>query len=337
MSIVSDSDISIMEDNTVDIDEKTALSLQLRIDKKYHIASGICVFEFVSATDEVLPKFTPGSHIKIEVPNGELRKYSLCNDALEVGRYVITVKRDADGRGGSISMVDHAKVGQIIRSRMPDNAFDLDAQAERFIFIAGGIGITPILAMIRSLAHRPEVAWHLYYLSRNPDETAYLDLLADSEISGNVTIHHSGVTHEHYDLWPVLANPGKEHVYCCGPRSLMEDVRDMSGHWSNNRIHFESFIEGGEKKPDDKPFTVTLAQSGKSLEIPVGKSILEVLRAGGVAVPFSCEAGTCGTCRTDLLDGVADHRDMVLMPEEEDHQIMVCVSRAKTENLILDR
>jgi phthalate 4,5-dioxygenase reductase subunit len=138
-------------------------------------------------------------------------------------------------------------------------------------------------------------------------------------------------------LWPVLERPSNAQIYCCGPRGLMEAVRDMSGHWSPTNVHFESFVDGGEQRPNDRPFTVTLARSGKSLEVPVGKSILAVLREAGESVPSSCESGTCGSCRTTLLKGEADHRDMVLMPEEFDSQIMVCVSRACSDQLVIDR
>jgi len=116
----------------------------------------------------------------------------------------------------------------------------------------------------------------------------------------------------------------------------MESVRDMTGHWSPASVHFESFNEGGGVQPDDQPFLVKLARSGLEIEVPVGKSILTALREHGCDAPSSCESGTCGTCRTPLLEGVADHRDMVLMPQEMDSQIMICVSRARSERLVID-
>ena len=116
----------------------------------------------------------------------------------------------------------------------------------------------------------------------------------------------------------------------------MDEVRDMTGHWSPQLIHFESFAEGGQTRPEDKVFAVTLAGSGQRFEVPVGKTILEILREHGCNVPSSCESGSCGTCRTKLLEGEADHRDMVLLPEELAGQIMICVSRAKSDELVLD-
>ena len=311
--------------------------MPLRIASIADAADGIRSFELRDAGGGELPPFTPGSHVKVRVPNGEMRKYSLCNNPAERDRYVITVKRDAHGRGGSISLVDQAAVGDVLPTSLPDNAFALVDNPGSLIFIAGGIGITPILSMIRSLDERPEIGWKLYYLSQSPATTAFLDELACPELQGRVRIHHDhGDPAQSLDLWPVLEKPNRGHVYCCGPRGLMEAVRDMSGHWSPGRIHFESFLEGGGKQPDDQPFRVELARSGGEFVVPVGKSILSVLLQAGVRVGHSCESGTCGSCRTGLLAGTADHRDMVLLPDEHDSQIMVCVSRATCDKLVLD-
>ncbi|QDJ50493.1 PDR/VanB family oxidoreductase [Bordetella hinzii] len=311
--------------------------MPLRIVKITDAAVGIRSFELARDDGAPLPAFTAGSHVRVRVPNGELRKYSLCNDPAERGRYVITVKRDAQGRGGSVSLVDQAREGDVLPTSEPDNAFALVDNPGSLTFIAGGIGITPILSMIRSFGELPPAPWKLYYLSQSAQTTAFLQELGAPELKGNVKIHHDqGRPENAFDLWPVLEKPNRGHVYCCGPRGLMEAVRDMSGHWSPARIHFESFLEGGGKRPDDRPFSVELAASRRTLEVPVGRSILSVLREAGVRVAFSCESGTCGSCRTGMLAGTADHRDMVLLPEEQASQIMVCVSRASCEKLVLD-
>ena len=300
-------------------------------------AVGIRSFELAHPDGAALPPFSAGSHVKVQAPNGAIRKYSLCNDPHETHRYVITVKRDAAGQGGSISMVDDAHLGATLLVSDPENAFPLAPNAARYIFIAGGIGITPILSMIRSFGELPPAPWKLYYLTQNPESTAFLDQLSAPELRAHVKIHHDyGDMKNAFDLWPVLERPISAHVYCCGPRGLMDAVRDMSGHWSASNIHFESFIDGSIARPNDHPFTVTLARSGESVAVPIGKSILVALREAGHVVPSSCESGTCGSCRTTLLEGQADHRDMVLMPEEMDTQIMVCVSRAHSPVLLLD-
>ena len=320
---------------TTALDETSFMSL--RIAAADDVADGIRRFELVDPAGHDLPAFTPGSHVSVLTPNGAKRKYSLCNDAAERHRYVISVKREVGGRGASISLIDGAKVGDTLRVSPPDNAFPLVENAARYIFIAGGIGITPILSMIRSLGPDSTASWKLYYLSRAPEFAAYLDELTAPQYRGKVVVHHDhGDPNRAFDLWPVFEKPSNAHVYCCGPRPLMESVRDMTGHWSPANIHFESFNEGGEVRPDDRPFRVRLAHSGRTVDVPVGQTILAALRAAGCTVASSCESGTCGTCKTRLLAGVADHRDMVLLPDETDSHIMVCVSRAQTDELTLD-
>ncbi|MEC4723404.1 PDR/VanB family oxidoreductase [Noviherbaspirillum sp. CPCC 100848] len=325
-------------ENKMALSQGTESMMQLRIASAQFAAEGIKTFEFVHPEGKALPPFTPGSHIKVEVPNGLIRKYSLCNDPNDNSRYMITVKRDDSGQGGSKSIVDEAKEGDLIRVSEPDNAFPLVTNASSYLFIAGGIGITPILSMIRSFGELPPAPWKLLYLTQKPEATAFRDELGSPELKSNVVIHHDfGDPAKTFDLWPALERPKSgAHIYCCGPRGLMEAVRDMSGHWPHSNVHFESFNEGGGVRPDDKPFMVKLARQDKALEVPVGQSILNVVRAAGYDVRASCESGTCGTCRTKLLSGEADHRDMVLMPEEMENQIMVCVSRAKSAEIVID-
>ena len=311
--------------------------MPLRIARAYDVAQGIRSFELVQADGSELPAFTPGSHVKVQAPSGALRKYSLCNDPAERHRYVITVKREDRGQGGSLSMHTDAREGEVLPTSLPDNAFPLVGNARAFLFIAGGIGITPILSMIRSLGELPTAPWRLFYLARSPETTAFVDELGLPELRRQVKIHHDhGDPVRSLDLWPALEKPNSAHVYCCGPRALMESVRDMTGHWSTGNVHFESFNEGGGVKLDDEPFRVRLARSEREFEVPVGKSILAALREHGCDAPSSCESGTCGTCRTTLIEGEVDHRDMVLLPEETRSQIMICVSRAKSGRLVLD-
>ena len=309
--------------------------MPLRVAAIVDVAGGIRSFELVQPDGSALPSFTPGSHIKVQTPAGPMRKYSLCNDPAERHRYVIAVKREDAGQGGSRSMHADLKVSDTLPISVPDNAFPLVDKARSYVFIAGGIGITPILSMIRSFGELPPAPWKLYYLSRDPETTAFRDEL--KALGRNVVIHHDhGDPANSYDLWPALEKPNGAHVYCCGPKPLMEAVRDMTGHWSPANVHFESFNEGGIVEADDKPFTVQLARSGGEYGVPIGKSILAVLREHGFNAASSCESGTCGTCRTGLLQGEGDHRDMVLTPQEMQSQIMICVSRAKSERLVLD-
>ena len=309
--------------------------LRLQVDRTEAVADGIQLFELRRPDGGDLPPFTPGSHLTIQVPNGAMRNYSLCNDPTERDRYVIAVKREAGGRGGSVSFVEGVKPGDLVGVAEPRNLFEL-ADAPSYIFVAGGIGITPILSMVRHLKRTGAKPFKLYYLTRNPGVTAFRsDILGT--VGADAILHHDeGDPEKAYDLWPVFEEPTKAHVYCCGPRPLMDAVRDMTGHWPVSAIHFEDFgSDLVRPRDDDAPFTVKLASSGAVLEVPVGSSILEVLRAHGLRVPSSCESGTCGTCRTGVLAGEVDHRDLVMMPAERKHAMMVCVSRAKSGQIVL--
>jgi phthalate 4,5-dioxygenase reductase subunit len=286
-----------------------------------------------------LPPFTAGAHITLQVPNGALRKYALCGDPAEGAHYEIIVRREDAGSGGTASLLDQARAGTTFAAVPPVNDFELPRNAQNLILIAGGIGIAPIMAMVRQLAAEPGKSFKLFYLTRTRDATAFRDELAAPELKGKVAIHHDGGSPDKYfDFWPVLeTRKDRAHIYCCGPRDMMEAVRDMSGHWPHTAVHFMSFVDATAAKADDKPFRVKLAKSGDVVEVPVGTTILEALRAAGHEAPSSCESGTCGTCRTKLIEGEADHRDLVLTDDERASNIMICVSRAKSPQLVIDR
>jgi phthalate 4,5-dioxygenase reductase subunit len=314
------------------------LTLPLRVTRKDQIAAGIHLLEFCDLQGKSLPEFTAGAHIAVRVPNGMLRKYSLCNDPVERDRYQIAVKREINGRGGSRSLIDGVKVGDELAVTAPVNDFGLPPRAQDFLFIAGGIGVTPIMAMIRQvLAERKR--FRLYYCSRSAETTAFRDELSARQFKDMVTIHYDqGDASRSLDLRPILAErKNREHLYCCGPRPLMEAVRAMTDHWSSTAVHFEAFSDAETHKADDQLFRVKLARSGAVLDVPTDKTILEVLREHGLDVPSSCETGTCGTCRTKLLAGEADHRDLVLAEHERKDTIMICVSRARGEDITIDR
>lgn len=301
-------------------------------------AQDIVRFELVDAAGGPLPPFAPGAHIPVRTPVGAVRRYSLAGDPAAGDRYEIAVKRDAAGRGGSTSMADSLHAGGTLAVAAPRNEFELHPRARRFLFIAGGIGITPMMAMMRHLVNTDGRPFVLHYCTRSPGHTAFAGVLAEDPFRAHVHLHHdNGDPARAFDFWPLLekAQAGT-HVYCCGPRALMDGVRDMSGHWAGGSVHFESFGVDSALRRLDHPFRVHLARSGKTLDVPADRSILEVLREHGVKVRSSCEAGSCGTCRTGLVNGVAEHRDFVLGPDEQDSAIMTCVSRARGDALTLD-
>ncbi len=312
--------------------------LSLRVERSEPAADGIHLFELRRPDDAELPPFATGSHLSVRVPSGAMRNYSLCNDPHERDRYVIAVKREEGGRGGSVSLIDGARPGDTLQVSEPRNLFPLDPKAPEYIFVAGGIGITPILSMIRYVRAAGDKPFKLYYLTRSATVTAFLPELTGPELAERVVVHHDeGDPDQAFDLWPVFEEPTRAHIYCCGPRPLMDALKDMTGHWPTEAVHFEDFGSDLVKpRADDKPFRVRLARDGAELEVPVGATILEVLRAHGRRVPSSCESGTCGTCRTAYLDGEVDHRYMVLAPGERARALMACVSRAKSDLLVLD-
>jgi phthalate 4,5-dioxygenase reductase component len=312
--------------------------MPLRVMRNDKIAEGINLFELRDPDGKSLPEFSAGAHVAIKTPSGLLRKYSLCNDPAERDRYLVAIKREVNGRGGSINLIDAVGAGDELMVTAPINDFGLPQRAQDFLFIAGGIGITPIMAMIREVQAQKK-RFRLYYCSRSPETTAFRDALAAPEFAGLVTIHYDdGDPARSLDLQPVLKErKNREHLYCCGPRPLMEAVRNMTGHWSSAAVHFEAFSDAETHKPTDKPFKVRLARSGEVVEVPTDKTILEALREKGYEVPSSCETGTCGTCRSKLLAGEADHRDLVLAAHERAATIMICVSRARSDEITIDR
>ena len=305
--------------------------------RKSTVANDTYWFELRHPEGLSLPPFTPGSHLTVETPGGPRCNYSLCGDPANTAAYEITVKRDALGRGGSISMADDVHQGAMLQVSAPRNNFELHPRAVNFLFIAGGIGITPILSMMRHLKTQKRGQFKLIYCTRDADSTAFLSELTSPEFAGQVEVHHDhGDLSQALDFWPVFEAPGNAHVYCCGPKGLMDAVADMSGHWPFGAIHFESFGVDASAYAANTAFTVRLDKSGVSVPVAADETILEALRARGRHVPSSCESGTCGSCRTTLLAGEPEHRDMVLSDAEKETQIMVCVSRAKSEELVLD-
>lgn len=313
----------------------------VRVTAAEPVARDIVRFELRATDDSALPAFTAGAHIPVRTPAGVMRQYSLCGSESDNGRYLIAVKREAAGRGGSASMVDTLKPGNTLEIGAPVNQFPLDDRARSFLLIAGGIGITPMLAMALALAEEGTRRFRLIYLTRDRESAAFTDLLSSPELKASVALHHDGGDPDRaFDLWPLLEKPGSvngQHVYCCGPAGLMEAVRDMTGHWPASAVHFESFGVDTAARADDRGFIVACRRSGLEFEVPVGRTILEVARDQGIDIPSSCESGTCGSCKTGLLSGEADHRDLVLLPEEQRNHIMVCVSRARSERLEIDR
>ena len=328
----------------------------LRVIRRTQRATGIVEFELAAADGAPLLRHTAGAHLPVQTPNGMRRNYSIVNPPLAVDaagpdHYAIAVKREPDGvgRGGSASMVDELLEGSMLMAGAPVDGFPLVDDARALILIAGGIGITPILCMARTLlqwqasGERAAIPLQLHYLARDASTAAYADEVAAIGSAGHAGVaaqvhFDNGDPAQGFDLWPALEAPRAGiHVYCCGPKGLMDAVHDMSGHWSPSAIHFESFGVGDATQFEpNQAFQVRLARAGDIVPVASDESILDALRNHGHRVQSSCESGTCGTCRTVYLEGDVEHRDMVLADEEKAGQLMVCVSRARGGELVLD-
>jgi vanillate O-demethylase ferredoxin subunit len=318
--------------------------LQLRVSQIWSQAGGIKGFELVSPTGAALPPFSAGAHVLVHLPNGLVRQYSMCNDPSETHRYEIGVLRAPEGRGGSAFMHDGVKIGDLLTIDAPHNNFELREDAATYILIAGGIGVTPMLAMARRL-NRIGRSYKLYYCTRAKELTAYLELLSGTDFAERVHfIHDGGDPKNGLDVAALLKDvPANGRLYCCGPTGLMNAVKAAASHWPSDRVHFEAFSADPNAKPaapagGDQSFEIELAQSGKVLTVPADDSILNVLRDHGINIPSACEEGICGTCIVNVLDGKPDHRDQILTDEEKASGdcITVCCSRSLSPRLKLD-
>lgn len=317
--------------------------LEVEVAAKWETAEGIMAFEFVPVEGaRPLPAPQPGAHIDVHITptdtgEGLLRPYSLTDGPGDTV-YRIGVKREPDSRGGSVAMHDSVNVGDRLAISRPRNTFPLRRDADHTILIAGGIGITPLLAMAQTLVAM-EAGVELNYFVRGADHVAFADVI---EALGPRVVVHQGLDPVSTGevLTSLLAEPGfGRQVYACGPGPMLDAVRAISrdAGWSDDAVHFEYFQNPNELDLDST-FEIALSRSARTLTVPPGETILEVLRANGVVVEASCEQGACGTCVVPLLDGRADHQDVYLSEARKaaNDRIAVCVSRAETDRLVLD-
>lgn len=302
-------------------------------------ADGVVVLDLIDPNNEDLPRWEPGAHIDLILSDGLTRQYSLCGDPHSPATWRVGVLLDPNSRGGSRYVHENLSEGAIVRVRGPRNNFPLVDTAS-YRFIAGGIGITPILTMIES-AERGGNDWTLLYGGRTRASMAFAEELADRHPE-RVTVwpqDECGLL----DLETLLKDPPLDAlVYCCGPEPLLAAVEQHCAHWPAGALHIERFAakappaeQAGEAL---ESFEVVCQRSGVTLPVAANQSILEVLEANGVPTLSACYEGICGTCQAQVLDGAVDHRDSVLSEAEKasGEVMMTCVSRSRTEKLVLD-
>lgn len=311
----------------------------LQINEVRSLAEGIKSYEFIDPSGTNLPDFQPGAHIDLHLDNGMTRQYSLCGDPSDRSRYIVGILREHAGRGGSAHIHDNLRVGATIKVSAPRNNFRL-VPAQNYLFIAGGIGITPILPMLRAV-RKSGAAFRLFYCTRSPERTAFRDELLAFCNGESVVIHHdNGDPDRGLNFAEILADHiPRTHLYYCGPPGLMAAIAEACVHWPADAVHFEHFSRQPQARHEtrsDRPFRVRIAETGAEYEVPVGQTIVNVLRLNGINVDTSCEDGYCGTCMTRYTAGEPDHRDTVLDAESRRSYILICCSRSTTPFLELD-
>jgi len=298
------------------------------------IAKQTLKYTFIPADGRALPSFEPGAHIDVYLPNGLVRQYSLCGKTTEPF-YTIAVKCDEGGRGGSINLHTQVKVDDFLAISTPRNHFPLVESSKKVVFIAGGIGITPIFSMIQSLEMQNRY-WELHYCARSQEHAAFYEELKQIDAKK---------VNSYFSEEPILdivnlldSYEDGLDIYCCGPTGLMQSVERIASNHPNKKVHFEWFTAPTTKDYKDIAFEIELKKSNVVLSVPDNKSILAILREHGHFPLSNCEQGLCGSCETMLLQGEADHRDNLLSDEEKEANktIMICVSRAKSDRLVLD-
>ena len=319
----------------------SAQTLQVRVARKAVEAQDIVTLELVAVDGSALPAFGAGAHVDVQLPGGVTRQYSLCNDPQETHRYLIGVLRDPASRGGSRAVHDLVQEGEVLQIGAPKNHFGLAHEAKKSLLLAGGIGVTPILCMAERLAITG-AAFEMHYATRSPVRTAFRQRIAAASFASKVQFHFDdGDAAQKLNLGQLLAQPeAGTHLYVCGPKGFMDAVLNTAREkgWPEAQLHYEFFGAEVAKSERDASFEIKLASSGRIVMVPKDQTVTQALAAAGVEIMMSCEQGVCGTCLTRVLEGVPDHKDSYLTPEEQaaNDQFLPCCSRAKTPQLVLD-
>ena len=308
--------------------------MTLRLRRMGWESPGVLSLELTDPDGGRLPPFGPGAHVDLHLPDGMVRQYSLCGDPADRLSYRVAVR---EVEGGRVSRAVHRELrpGTLLPVGIPRNNFPL-VSSPNYLFIAGGIGITPLLPMMRE-ASLTGAKWSLLFCARRADEIPFLE--EARSLGGDVSLHVSEAGTRLDVAARLAAVPEATVLYCCGPERLMTAVEDATTHWPEGSVHFEWFAP--RSRPGDETsgtFQLVCAQTGVTLTVPPDRSVLEALAQAGISVPSSCEQGICGTCECRIVEGEADHRDSILSSGERaaNQSMMVCVSRAKTPRLVLD-
>ncbi|MET7770499.1 PDR/VanB family oxidoreductase [Nocardia sp. NPDC005366] len=306
--------------------------LPVRITARRDEATAVFALELAAVDGAELPPWSPGAHIDVAVGAAGVRQYSLCGDPADRRRWRIAILHEPSGRGGSDLLHRTATPGVELRVSSPRNNFALEPD-ERYLFIAGGIGITPILPMAAA-AETAGAHWELYYGARTREHMAFAEDIARDFPTANLLPQD---VHGLLPLGAILDERGDATVYCCGPEPLLSAVETEAAR-RGIAVRTERFVPRAVDTASDRPFDIRLARDGRTLRVGTRQSIVDVLEAAGVSVVTSCREGTCGSCETPVLAGEIEHRDSILTADERSRgeTMMLCVSRAGSDLLVLD-
>ncbi|MBA5636874.1 metal-dependent hydrolase [Duganella sp. LX20W] len=310
------------------------------------VAEDVCAYTLVAADGGTLPSWTAGAHLDVEIETGVVRQYSLCGDPAVRDQYQIAVKREALGRGGSLRLHQETRAGAVLRVGMPRNQFPLagaEGAGRQAVLIAGGVGVTPLLAMAWTL-HHAGVPFNLHICSRDVAHLPFAGEIADWPFAARVRAHaDSAAAGGRVDvraLIPAWDAARPLELYTCGPAPFMDAVcaAATAAGWPASALHLERFTGTATVRPDDRPFTLTLQKSNITLPVAAEQTIVEAMEARGLQPKASCREGMCGACVCSVVEGEADHRDVVLTQDEQRsaHRMAICVSRARGAHLTLD-
>jgi vanillate O-demethylase ferredoxin subunit len=321
--------------------------LEVRVKSVTYEADGILSYDLRPAGSGAapafsggdLPAFTAGAHIDLHLPDGLVRSYSLVNPQDERHRYVIAVQREPESRGGSRQVHQRLHPGDLVTIAPPRNNFPLAEDARHSILIAGGIGITPVWCMAQRLEALGR-SFELYYCVRRRALAAFLEPVEAMarRRPGGVHVTFDAEGGSMLDLAALMARAAPDvHFYCCGPLAMLDAFEAASASRDRDRVHTEYFTTR-EVPATEGGFTVVLARSGTSVQVPHGSTIIDALFKAGIDVPHSCLEGVCGTCETRVISGEPDHRDLVLTDAERaaGKTMMICCSGSKGDTLVLD-
>jgi vanillate O-demethylase ferredoxin subunit len=314
-------------------------TIRVQVTRITPIASEINLIELTAAQGQELPPFTAGSHIDLHLSNGMIRSYSLSGSPDEPEHYLIGVKNEPEGRGGSRFIHEQLQLGDDIEISAPRNNFGLHEEADHTVLIAGGIGVTPLVSMSQRLETIGK-PWELHYAGRHRGSTAFIPQLSAFGSRVNLYLRNGAedaAQSRRMDIPAIVeAAPAGSHFYCCGPAAMINGFLAATTLLPPDQVHFERFAND---QPIDKDgsFTVILKESGETIEIRSGQTILDALLERGIDAPYSCMEGICSACETRVLAGIPDHHDMILSAEQKaaNNVMMICCSRSKTPELVL--